>query len=306
MDEVGEWLNNIGLIDYIEIFQKNHISGKNLLDITDKELKDDLGMFSVGHRKNFSKSQEHLKKIYSKNKIFNQAIRLKLKKFYEKHKNHLRSNLHNGYKFNSIRTSLHLNSEIIEEDQNDQMSLKESVVSQKNNENTLSKPKEKNKKFSYENYADDEKDIDEPPVQQEKELPGSALRRNKSKKMQESPKIEITNNNKEINDSNDTNNQNPKNKANNPNNLLDPTNKISDSDSSSDSSSSSDEEQGKNVVINANITNGLKKRKEKSNESPLETKTSNLLKPPKKQVSRGKKQIHSSRYDSINTLKFSL
>lgn len=288
-------MNNIGLIDYIEIFKSNHISGKNLLDITDKELKDDLGMFSVGHRKIFSKSQEHLKKIYSKNKIFNQAIRLKLKKFYEKHKNHLRSNLHNGYKFNSIRTSLHLNNEIIEEDQNDQISLKESVVSQKNNENTLAKPRDKNKKFSYENYADDEKDIenDEQPIQQEKELP-SALRKNKSKKAQESPKIETTN--KETSEFNDIN---TKNKAhNNPNNLIEP-NKISDSDTSSDSSTSSDEEQGKNVANNANIINGNKKRKEKSNESPLELKPSNLLKPPNKQVNRAKRQINSSRYDSI-------
>ena len=108
-------MTNIGLQDYIETFKNNHISGKNILEISEKELKDDLGMVSVGHRKNFLKFQEHLGKIYSKNKIFNHAIRMKLKKFYEKHKNHLRSNINsqsphapNSYRFSSFRNSIQI------------------------------------------------------------------------------------------------------------------------------------------------------------------------------------------------------
>lgn len=176
-DDVGEWLTNLGLSDYIETFQNNHISGKNILDITDQELRDDLGMSSVGHRKNFSKSQEHLKKIYSKNKIFNQAIRLKLKKFYEKHKNHLRSNLH-AYKFHSIRNSLIINSEIIEEDQSDQVSMKESMKKESEMNNHSRMPR--NKKISIEN---DVEENEEPAKLPEKENPPSALRKTKSKKL---------------------------------------------------------------------------------------------------------------------------
>lgn len=40
--DVSTWLKNIELNEYIENFQKNHINGKNLLDITESELKNDL------------------------------------------------------------------------------------------------------------------------------------------------------------------------------------------------------------------------------------------------------------------------
>jgi hypothetical protein len=93
---VGSWLEKIGLEDYREKFKENHISGKNLLHLTEKELKKDLEMTSVGHRKNFSKGVENLKKIYEKNKVYKGNLRKKLMKFYEKHKNKLFNNSSNG------------------------------------------------------------------------------------------------------------------------------------------------------------------------------------------------------------------
>ena len=271
-------MNNLGLVDYIDTFKNNHISGKNLLDITDKELKDELGMVSVGHRKNFSKSQEHLKKIYSKNKIFNQAIRLKLKKFYEKHKNNLRSNLHHqnqsspqthSFRFNSIINSI--NSEIIEEDQNDQASLKEEITIEKINNAAHKKP-------SYDNYADDENE-NEDIFKPEKETGSALSKKNRNKKQVESSQLldyeakpeastRITNTNDQ--EGNTTNN-----------------NKVSESESSSESSSSSDDDN-----INGN---GKKQKKEKV----CSPDRQNMIIHNKKQPDKTKKQQqYSSSLDS--------
>jgi hypothetical protein len=41
------------LEDYSKIFAENHINGKNILEIGDQELKEDLNMQSLGHRKIF-------------------------------------------------------------------------------------------------------------------------------------------------------------------------------------------------------------------------------------------------------------
>ena len=92
-------------MDYIDNFKKNHITGKNLFDLKEKELKDDLNVLSVGHRKNFLKSQLHLKRIFSKNKVYSNAIRDKLVKFYDKHKHQL-----NLGKKNDINNHSNLNS----------------------------------------------------------------------------------------------------------------------------------------------------------------------------------------------------
>ena len=276
LDDVSEWLVNIGLADYIDTFKKNHISGKNLLDITEVELKDDLSVCSVGHRKNFLKSQEHLKKVYSKNRVFNQTIRAKLKKFYEKHKNHLRSSqyLQFNNKFNSIRSNYNT-TDIIEEDQNDQSSFKEefikaSEIVMATNASVISSENKPLKKVSFDNFADDETDFVKPI---EKETPSPLTKKKTKSPMVESVK-ENNKNNEECN------------------------NKIaSESDSSSDSSSSSDDE--------TNQTTPLKKKKEKITTSPSENKLSNHLhiQVPKKIQRNTKCMQYSSSLDSnsLNT-----
>ena len=80
----------IGLTEYVDNFTKNHINGKILFDITDKELKEDLEVISIGHRKNFKKAVQHLKKFYAKNRLYSDSIKNKLIKFYEKHRNQLK------------------------------------------------------------------------------------------------------------------------------------------------------------------------------------------------------------------------
>ena len=50
------FLRNIGLGDYISNFIDNHISGSNILVISDSELKDDLQIVSLGHRLQFIKA----------------------------------------------------------------------------------------------------------------------------------------------------------------------------------------------------------------------------------------------------------
>lgn len=177
-DDVAEWLTNIGLTDYIDIFTTNHITGQTLLELTEKDIKDDLGISSVGHRKSFEKSIANLKKLNCKNKTYNSSIRTKLLAFYEKNKNNLRSNhnsinsLHNNFqklshldhldsKFNSYLFSLG-NHEIIEENQS------EGSVGEFQNENhellkraELKKNKSENEKNRKEKNDDDMEADDE-------------------------------------------------------------------------------------------------------------------------------------------------
>lgn len=286
----------------MDSFKSNHISGKNLLDLTDKELKDELGMFSIGHRKNFGKSQEHLRKIYSKNKIFNQAIRMKLRNFYQKHKSHLKSSLYSQISPTAQKmTSLNVNSEIIEEDQSD--SMRDSLQGRKENPPHISK-----KMVSYENYADDEEEYR--PIEKEKEV-GSALKKTKSKKISEAPSFDnklskemsksSNNNNIDINNKKNTNDNNNnegnndkvkelniENNDNNDNNAANiNNNKVSESSSTSSSSSSSEDE--------------TKKKKEKAldnSRSPIP------LKIHRKQPGKAQKgQQYSSSLDSKYLLK---
>lgn len=39
--DIGDWLVMIGLQDYVQIFKENHITGKNLFEILEKELKEE-------------------------------------------------------------------------------------------------------------------------------------------------------------------------------------------------------------------------------------------------------------------------
>lgn len=85
--EVSDWLKHLGLTDYIEIFKQNHIDGQVLFDITEADLKDEFGMTSVGHRKNFMKAIDNLKKIFNSDTGKNSDyIQHKIQRFYERNR----------------------------------------------------------------------------------------------------------------------------------------------------------------------------------------------------------------------------
>lgn len=131
---MAEWLTIIGLTEYADNFTQNHINGKILFDLTEKEVKEDLQIISIGHRKNFHKAVQHLKKFYSKNRLYSDSIKNKLIKFYEKHSQQLKIGKKN-FSFFDIKN------DIIHED-NDEISYKESpavmnIKHETNNNNNI-------------------------------------------------------------------------------------------------------------------------------------------------------------------------
>jgi len=51
LGEVLTFLENIGLTDFMPVFRKNHINGKDLLTLTDQNLKEDLCITDLHLRK---------------------------------------------------------------------------------------------------------------------------------------------------------------------------------------------------------------------------------------------------------------
>eukprot|EP01016_Furgasonia_blochmanni_P029901 TRINITY_DN3127_c0_g1_i1.p1 TRINITY_DN3127_c0_g1~~TRINITY_DN3127_c0_g1_i1.p1 ORF type:complete len:881 (+),score=200.72 TRINITY_DN3127_c0_g1_i1:144-2786(+) len=86
-EDVCEWLHHVNLSEYCENFANNHITGKNLLDLSDNDLKNELQITSIGHRKDFKKGVEYLKKVYYSGSNYNAEVKQKMIKFFEKHKN---------------------------------------------------------------------------------------------------------------------------------------------------------------------------------------------------------------------------
>ncbi|CAD8062246.1 unnamed protein product [Paramecium sonneborni] len=66
IDEVCTWLDQLGLSQYQETFKQNHMIGQTLHDLTDKELKEELGIFILGHRKQILQQIMMHKKYYIK------------------------------------------------------------------------------------------------------------------------------------------------------------------------------------------------------------------------------------------------
>ncbi len=62
-----DWLDNIDMKEYFKVFQKNHITGYCLIELSEEDLKKELGIVSVGHRKVIMKNIYNLKLIYGKN-----------------------------------------------------------------------------------------------------------------------------------------------------------------------------------------------------------------------------------------------
>jgi SAM domain (Sterile alpha motif) len=50
MQQIADWLNDLGMSEYAERFAENHIDSDVLRDLTDQDLKD-LGVLSLGRRR---------------------------------------------------------------------------------------------------------------------------------------------------------------------------------------------------------------------------------------------------------------
>ena len=147
-DDVGEWLSIIGLNEYVDNFTKNHINGKILFDLTDKELKEDLEVVSIGHRKNFQKAVAHLKKFYAKNRLYSDSIKNKLIKFYEKHSHQLKMGKKDFHIFE-------LKNDVIHEEK-EEISYKESpAVKTLKHENSNSNNNQQSDEFQLDMYEED-------------------------------------------------------------------------------------------------------------------------------------------------------
>ena len=83
MDDVSEWLKHLGLGEYADQFKANHISGANLLDLTDAELKQEFKITSLGHRKNIRKAIDQLAQIYRSGKDI-EYVKEKIGMYYNK------------------------------------------------------------------------------------------------------------------------------------------------------------------------------------------------------------------------------
>ncbi|CAD8088086.1 unnamed protein product [Paramecium sonneborni] len=66
LEEVCAWLDSLDLAEYKEEFTKNQMTGKTLYGLTDNELKLDLKIVVLGHRKKILQSIEEYKKYYMK------------------------------------------------------------------------------------------------------------------------------------------------------------------------------------------------------------------------------------------------
>ncbi|CAD8174233.1 unnamed protein product [Paramecium octaurelia] len=66
LEDVCNWLDSLQLSEYKEEFIKNQMTGKTLYALTDNDLKQDLGISVLGHRKQILQSIEEYKKYYVK------------------------------------------------------------------------------------------------------------------------------------------------------------------------------------------------------------------------------------------------
>jgi tRNA A-37 threonylcarbamoyl transferase component Bud32 len=88
-DDISLWLDRGGFGQYRGNFESNHIAGNTLLELTEQELENEIGITHVQHRKKIMKDIRFLKKIFPRNTKESKFIREKLLKFYENNKNKL-------------------------------------------------------------------------------------------------------------------------------------------------------------------------------------------------------------------------
>ena len=78
-----------GFSQYKKNFEENHITGRNLFDLTENDLNEELNIKDALDRKRIIKDIKFLKKIYSKKPDESEYIRKKLLTFYEKNRGEL-------------------------------------------------------------------------------------------------------------------------------------------------------------------------------------------------------------------------
>lgn len=85
ISDVGDWLDRGGFSQYKKNFEENHITGKNLFDLTENDLNEEIHIKDADHRKMIMKDLKLLKIMYKKNPDESEYVRDKLLKFYENH-----------------------------------------------------------------------------------------------------------------------------------------------------------------------------------------------------------------------------
>lgn len=63
VDDVTAWLETLGLGQYKDRFRQNAIDGTELLDLSDADLQESLGVGPLGHRKKIMRNKEELQEL---------------------------------------------------------------------------------------------------------------------------------------------------------------------------------------------------------------------------------------------------
>lgn len=61
IEDVSQWLKDIGLGEHVESFAENEIVGEHLIDLSKDELKE-LGVKKIGHQKTFNSKLSQISK----------------------------------------------------------------------------------------------------------------------------------------------------------------------------------------------------------------------------------------------------
>lgn len=144
-------------------------------------MKDDLNVISIGHRKNFQKAVKHLKRFYSKNRLYSDSVKKKLIRFYEKHHKQLKmGNISFSNKLREAKPKAWQEEEAIEEEQNE-LSCRESPAPQLISNDEEIKHNKIDDEFSLEIKEESECDENNEEREEEKKLmKESDLKKNKS------------------------------------------------------------------------------------------------------------------------------
>ena len=144
-------------------------------------MKDDLNVISIGHRKNFQKAVKHLKRFYSKNRLYSDSVKKKLIRFYEKHHKQLKmGNIGFSNKLKEVKPKAWQEEETIVEEQNE-LSYRESPVPQLIGNDEETKNNKIDDEFSLEIKEESECEENTEEREEEKKLmKESELKKNKS------------------------------------------------------------------------------------------------------------------------------
>jgi hypothetical protein len=62
--QVSSWLQSVGMSQFVEVFASNNIAGKHLLELNNDDLAKDLGVTSLGNRKDLLTEIGKLRREY--------------------------------------------------------------------------------------------------------------------------------------------------------------------------------------------------------------------------------------------------